>query len=238
MTKPNSIRAPNPERMFYLLIAASMLISVFVGFAPSYYLRPLIPAPPHLHPATTLVHLHGAVFTAWILLFMTQVSLVTAGRRDLHRKLGPLGLVLVAAMIGIGLAATFGQVARRSGPPLDPLSWLAVPLFSVLGFGVCFLVALAFRQDAGAHKRLMVLGMAAMLSAAFARMSFIPPMLSLLVLPNLYLVALGIWDIASSRRLHPATVWGGLLLLFTTVTPLFVWTTPAWLAFARWITGS
>ena len=228
----------NAERVYFLLLAASMLISVFAGFAPGYYLRGLDPSPKAMHPPTALVHLHAGVFSAWILLFIIQVNLVAAGRRGLHRRLGMLGLGLVVAMIAIGIATALAQVARRSGPPMEPLSWLAMPLFSVAGFGVCFLTALALRHRPDAHKRLMVLGMVAMLSSAFGRMTFLHPMLALLVLPNLYTVALITFDLAALRRLHPATLWGGGLVLVTTVSPIFLWRTPAWLVFAGWITGA
>lgn len=180
------------------------------------------------------MHLHGLVFSAWISLFMVQVSFVAAGRRDLHRATGMTGLLLVLVMIPLGIATALAQVARRSGPAmLDPHVWLAMPLASVLGFALLFLLALALRRRPAAHKRLMVLGMAAMLSAAFGRIVFIPPFLGLLVIPNLYTLALAAWDVASLRRLHPATLWGGLFVFATTVGPIFVWRSPAWLAFAH-----
>lgn len=227
------------ERIFFTTLAAVTLASVVVGFSPTYYLQPLVPPPPRLTPASPLVHLHAGLFSAWIVLFMVQVSLVAAGRRDLHRALGGVGLALVPAMILVGTWTAFQQVVRRSGPPgLDPLSWLAMPLASVVGFGVLFSAALWLRRAPGAHKRLMVLGMAAMMSAAFGRMLFIPPMLALLVLPNLYVVALGVWDVLAQRRLHPATLWGGLLVLGTTVGPIFFWSTPAWRAVAAWATAA
>lgn len=237
-----SIRRPFPihgERLFFAVLAGSMLLAVLIGFAPSYYLRPLSPAGAWPHGLTPLIHLHGIVFSAFILLFMVQVGLIAGDRRDLHHRMGVAGLPLVLLMIPLGIVIALAQVARRSGPPVvDALSWLAMPLASVLGFGVLFLLALRFRTRAGAHKRLMVLGMAAMLSAAFGRIAVIPPFLALLVLPNLYAAALAAWDMASTRRVHPATLWGGLLVLITTIGPIFFWRTPAWLSFAHWATGA
>src|SRR2546430_6276618 len=61
----------------------------------------MIRRPPRstLFPYTTLfrshaplpsltIHLHGAAFSCWILLLVTQTSLVSAGRVDIHRRLG------------------------------------------------------------------------------------------------------------------------------------------------------
>lgn len=221
------------ERLFFLLIAASMFLSVLIGFAPRYYLAP-INGSPAMAQASLMVHFHGALFSVWVLLFMVQVGLIAADRRDLHMALGTGGLVLVPLMIVIGALTALQQVARRTGTPLDPLSWLAIPLLSVVGFGVLFSAALALRRYSGAHKRLMVLGMATMISAAFGRMTFLPTMLAILVLPNLYVVALLVWDAVSQRRAHPVTLLGGVLVLATTVGPIFVWRTPAWKAFAAW----
>lgn len=233
-TVPSRAGGLTGERRFFVLLAASLFLAVLIGFAPSYYLTPVTGPSPAMARASLLVHLHGSVFSVWVLLFMVQVGLVAADRRDLHVAVGTGGMALVPLMIGIGALTALHQVGRRTGPPMDPYSWMAIPLLSVVGFGVLFLVALALRRSPGAHKRLMVLGMAAMISAAFGRISVIPIMVGVLVLPNLYAVALLIWDGVTLRRPQPATVLGGLLVLATTVGPIFIWRTPAWKAFATW----
>ena len=45
-------------------------------------------------PLPPLLHVHGAVFSAWIVLLIVQVSLVAADRVDLHRRLGLMGFCL------------------------------------------------------------------------------------------------------------------------------------------------
>jgi hypothetical protein len=54
---------------------------------------------------------------------------------------------------------------------------------------------------------------------------------------DLFIVALAAWDFRSRGRLHPATVWGGLVLIASQPLRLTVMGTPAWLAFAAWATG-
>ena len=87
-----SLRKLSGERLFFTALAATMFMAVVIGFGRTYYLRAFIPPPEFIKPATPLVHLHGLLFSAWIVLFMVQTSLVTAGRRDLHMKLGLTGL--------------------------------------------------------------------------------------------------------------------------------------------------
>src|SRR5437016_13264714 len=78
------------ENLFFSGMAVLILATVFLGFARSYYLAGVFKAPlPNL-----IVHIHGAVFSSWILLLIAQTSLVAAGRIDLHRRLGLLGLRL------------------------------------------------------------------------------------------------------------------------------------------------
>jgi hypothetical protein len=61
-----------------------------------------------------LVHAHGLVMTLWIVLFLTQVSLVAARRVDLHRRLGMAGALLAAIVVIVGIA-TARQARRRPG---------------------------------------------------------------------------------------------------------------------------
>jgi hypothetical protein len=103
------------DHFFFSGMAWLMLVTVFVGFAPSYYLAGLFRAP----LPSPIIHVHGALSSCWILLLVTQTSLASAGRVDVHRRLGMAGFILACAMVVAGvLAATdgwFGQRVRRTG---------------------------------------------------------------------------------------------------------------------------
>jgi hypothetical protein len=72
------------DRQFFTGMAIAMLVFVFIGFARSYFLAGVL----HSRPLPNLlVHVHGALFTAWILLLVTQTSLVAGHRVRLHRRL-------------------------------------------------------------------------------------------------------------------------------------------------------
>lgn len=70
------------------------------GFAKSYFLRSYFPNPQPL-PLTTRIH--GAAFTAWVVLLLVQSTLVASHRTDVHRKLGWIGAALAAFMCVIAV---------------------------------------------------------------------------------------------------------------------------------------
>jgi hypothetical protein len=63
---------------FYLTMSVISAALIFLGFAPSFYLKSLIHAPP---PLTRLSITHGVVFTAWTGLFLTQSALIAFRKR-------------------------------------------------------------------------------------------------------------------------------------------------------------
>lgn len=231
------------ERLFYSAMALAMMATILIGFAPSYYLRGTLetwtPAP--LLPMTPLSHLHGVLFSAWTLLFVAQTLLVSGGRTDIHRKLGLTAFALLPAMIVIALLASLHGAIRHAGPPfIPPLQFLAIPLFDIPVFAITIGWALWKRRDAQTHKRLMLLAMVGMMGPAIGRMpvpTFLPPPLVIFGLPDLFLLALVGWDLASRGRLHKATLWGGGFLVASQVLRLSIMATPAWLAFAGWAVG-
>src|SRR5436309_6915699 len=100
------------ENLFFSGMAVLILGTVFVGFAKSYYLAGVFKAPlPNL-----LVHIHGAVFSSWILLLIVQTSLVAAGRVDVHRRLGLLGFGLACLVVILGVLVATENLIRNYKP--------------------------------------------------------------------------------------------------------------------------
>jgi uncharacterized membrane protein len=132
-------------------------------------LRPLVAAP----ALPLCIHVHGALFTAWVLLFVAQTSLVAARRTDLHKRLGVGGAVLAAAMVVSGTFVAIDS-ARRARPALGalaaapPLFVLVIPLASVVVFTILVGLGLYYRRRAETHKRLMLLATIALLPPALA----------------------------------------------------------------------
>ena len=228
------------ERRFYLGMGFATLAVVVIGFTPSFYLRGVVPPYEPFLALTPLVILHGSLFSAWILFFLSQVSLVSAGRLDLHRRLGVVGAMLAGAMIFVGIFTALHGEIRHSGPPIvPPPSWLAVPLFDIALFTGMVSAALYNRAKPQTHKRLMLLTTTGLVSAAVGRLPIfvVPFPVTILIAQALLLTPLIIWDLKTRGRVHPATWSGGAAIFGSWALRIAIWQTAPWLAFAGWATG-
>src|SRR6266699_5707683 len=86
------------EHLFYIGMVAVIVITVFAGFSRTFYLRPYF----QTQRLIPLLILHGVVFSSWIVLFVTQTTLVAARRTRTHMRLGIAGGVLAALMLIVG----------------------------------------------------------------------------------------------------------------------------------------
>jgi len=134
--------------------------------------------------------------------------------------------------------------ARRPGGfigiPLPPLQFLVVPVFDMVTFAALIGTGLGLRRNPQAHKRLMLIGSIAILIPAVARWPGVIQAggpLAVFGITDLFLAPLVAWDLTTRRRLHPATLWGGLGLVLSELLRLVLSQTHGWLTFARWLTG-
>ena len=235
-------QAGTHDRLFYGGMAIALGLTVFAGFASTYYLRFLTGGPKTTFggkPFTTLFQVHGALFTAWVLLFIVQTALVAGSRVAVHRRLGIVGAVLAAAMIVAGTFAAIVSAARGSAPTgVDPLAFLIVPLFDIFLFATFIVAALALRRNKEAHKRLMLLAYISIIVAAVARLPGVlrggPP--AFFGLSFLFVVVAGIYDFLSRRRLHRVYLWGGTLIAISVPLRLLISKTGAWRSLAELLT--
>ena len=226
------------DRWFFTGMAIVITVTVAAGFAPSYYLKPLFAT-----PALPLsMHLHGALFTAWVLLFAAQTSLVAANRADLHRRLGVVGVLLAVTMVVSGAALAI-ESARMARPALGvlaraaPLFVLVIPLASVAVFTILVGFGLYYRRRADAHKRFMLLATIALLPPALGRMRVLNAVgpQAFFGVTVLFIAAVVAYDYWTRRRVHAVSLWGGLFLALSFPGRIALGHTDAWLTFARWL---
>jgi hypothetical protein len=239
--EPARTHAPGAyDRAFYSGMAIVMALTVFAGFAPTYYLRAYFGAPTLSGSTslTPLMHVHAALFSGWVLLFIVQTALVSARRVAVHRRLGIAGAVLAAAMVAVGVRTAIAAGARGSAPPgADPLGFMVVPLFDIVLFAGFVTAAVRMRRNKEAHKRLMLLAYVSIITAGVARLPGILPYgpLAFFALSFVFVLIGMSYDAASRRHVHPVYLWGGAVLAVSVPVRLAISGTPAWRTFAEFL---
>jgi uncharacterized membrane protein YozB (DUF420 family) len=194
---------------FYLGMSLAMAAVIIAGFSRT--------VPDDFTAGTKfplLLAIHGTVFTLWIVLFVAQPAIVARGSLKLHRRIGWIGAGLAAAMVVMGLAATFYAVHSNAVPSFFPPSlFLVMNTIGIAVFGGLVTAGVMRRKNAEWHKRLMLCATISILGPGVGRLL---PMESFgraapLVMFAVILVfglAGPLYDMIIRRRVHPAYIWG------------------------------
>src|SRR5579859_2738988 len=154
------LKARKLDRVFFCGMSLVMLATVVIGFWPSYFSHGMVEAPLR----SSLVHMHGAVFSLWIVLLLVQVGLVVAGNIKLHRTLGLAGFGLAVLMVIVGTLVATAQLRRN----LAAHKTLAVPGYmlpmgDLILFAPLVFFAYRLRRQPTAHKRLILIATIALM---------------------------------------------------------------------------
>jgi len=105
-------------------------------------------------------------------------------------------------------------------------------------FATFITAALALRRNKEAHKRLMLLAYVSIMGAPAARLPGVLPLgpLAFYGIAFVFLAAGIVYDLVSRRRVHPAYVWGGTLLVASVPLRLAISGTATWNAIAQALT--
>jgi hypothetical protein len=225
---------PTSERRFFAWLSVAILAMAVAGFLRTYILVPVLGLPADALEPTLLVHIHAFVFFAWCVLLVVQSWLVALNRVSDHRKIGLLGVALYGGLVVTGPLVAI-RSAIRYGSSTDQLAFLAVSLGNVLAYTAIFGAAFYWRRRPDVHKRLMVVGMVALLTASFGRLVPFPYLLEHVVGPSTVVIALAVWDYLAYRRVHFVTKYIGPAVLIWELLPNLFMHSAWWLAFARWL---
>jgi type IV secretory pathway VirB2 component (pilin) len=225
-----------PRPRFHVFAIMAIAALVLVGFARTFYLKYWFETP----PLTQLLHLHGLMFTSWLVLHYTQARLIAAHRIDIHRRLGIFGAVLGYTMFFVGVAATV-QSAALGRQPTDapPLVFMSVPFGTIVVFAILLTAALVMRRRADWHKRLMLLTTIALIIPAAARLSAYFTGRNNPAIGIALTIVLVAWCCIEDRRrigrVHPAYKIAGSLLILSLPARLLIGYTEPWQHFAGWL---
>jgi hypothetical protein len=233
------------ERKFYSRMALFLVLLVMLGFAPSFYLRGIVPSYPRPNPTLPAeVLLHGTVFTLWMAAIVAQTQLISARKHDVHMRLGKLTMLLAIAMIPVMYLTAVWQVARANQPPFtDPVSWTIVPLAVIVPFAVLVWNGWSHRRDVQFHKRMMLsAAIVTVMGPSIGRLPLGPPLLIVftiqLLLGLLLFVPMMLHDRKILGEVHPATKFGFSMGALTVAVPLLVfWAHLPWANVAAHLPG-
>ena len=195
-----------------------------------------------------IIHVHAVAYTSWLLLLAAQVWLVRTKRVAVHRQLGLAALLLIPLMLVLGPAAAISQVASNPYMPDRWISWMSVQFTNAFGSVVLLTAGLLKRRDAAAHKRLMLMGTIAVTEPGFSRIwamalearwgeGYLPFYFSTYIGTFILVLAVGAYDLATRRRLHPAYVGAALWIFANEALADWLFYQPFWLAWMKALTG-
>lgn len=248
------------DRWIYVFTAASFIVITLTGFIPDSLHRLALIRAGQRPPFPLVLHFHTVLMGSFLLLLLTQATLMATRRQDLHRRLGRVAMVLVPAVIVVGFilvptayhqAWSFMQAAPvQVRPKLYQrvfVHGLDLILLAQLRIGLLFplfiFIALRARlTDPGLHKRMMFLATALPLMAAVDRITWLPTSLPASPLSiDLYTLAvvspMFVWDVIRNRTVHSAyLIWVAVSLPFA-IAMNVLWRSVWWHSAARWLMG-
>lgn len=225
MTSRIARRAPYAKvgRPFYLIMSLVMAAVIVGGFSST------VPGDFTSTPGLPLLlHVHGAVFTLWVVLFVAQPAFIARGSLALHRKIGWVGAALAAAMFVMGVAATIFAIRYDFVPSFFPRPiFLVMNLIGIIVFAGLVGGGIAFRHRAEWHKRLMLCATISILGPGLGRLLPVDSFgaaapLAIFGSIALFAFAGPVADLVAMRRVHPAYYWGvaAILLSMAVIGPV------------------
>ena len=214
-------------RYFYFgmsLLLAALVVSGFKRTVNANLFHPAIPRP-------FILWIHASAFTAWVIFFICQSTLVRAHKVSWHRSIGWFGAGLATVMVPLGVAtaivmARFDTVQLHL-PGAD--AFLSVPFYDMIAFGVCIALAIYWRTKPELHRRLVFIATCGLMDAALGRFDYL--FNNNLFYPCLdLLIVLGVArDLLIDRRVHKVYLYALPLLIVGQSLAVYMWrSNPAW----------
>jgi chromate transport protein ChrA len=217
-------------------MAILLCVVVFIGFSPTYFRAGMLRAP----LPSPILHVHGAVFTLWMALYLVQSALISARRVAWHRSLGTIAFCLPPVMVILGVIAAIDALGRKVMiGPLDPAASLSISLLGIVCFAIVIFAAWRTRRKPDSHKRLIVLATFSLVEAAFGRFPWdqigLPPAAGALTGLGMMVLLIIAYDLISLHRIHRSTLWAAPLTFAVAALSVPIGMTPAWHSFAAFL---
>jgi len=187
---------------FYFFMALLVVAVVVYGFGQTVAQRFFHPS----HPKPFLLSIHAAIFSAWMLFYIVQSTLVRTGNVRIHRTVGWFGVALGCAIpvVGAITAVTMRRFDLQYRDLARTAPLLRTALLDLSSFTIPFALAIYWRAKPEFHRRLILIAACALTAAAFVRFpARFHPWPWFYVGVDL-LIFLGVLrDLIVDRRVHP-----------------------------------
>ena len=214
-------KAAGGRPKFYARSALLMLALAVGAFTFTYFM----PVAARTTAFAPVLHIHGALFFAWIGLYAWQTHLVATGRTARHREFGLAGIAISAMMLPLGVIAAIGAIERRTaaGDP-HPFDFTLYNMVDITTFAVLMTASIAaVTRNIEWHRRLTFGAALCLVGPAISRwflpswfvvLPVLPPITDMApnLLADLFLIALIFHDRRTLGRVHPAT-WVAITIL-------------------------
>jgi hypothetical protein len=232
------------DRNFFLAFLTLCLVGVALGFVPPVADR--VEGHPRI-PATLILQVHMASFSAWITLLSIQIFLIRSRNTLLHMSLGLTAFALVPIMaVSALLSEAYSQRFHHSAVGE---SFFIVPIFEILAFTSLATAALLFRSAPAAHKRLILLATAVIAGAAYGRWwdgalirlfgdGYFGTLVNTYTGCNMLLAFAVAYDVVTRGRPHRIYLIAIPMILVGEVITSAVYHWPPWLPVARMLIGA
>ena len=222
------------HRAFFPIMSVVLIVFVYLGFAPTYYRRPVSAG-----PIVAYLHVHGAAMTAWYLLLLLQTTLIAVRRRSVHRRLGFAGAAIAAIIVMLNPLVALWSVANA--PPDQPVELTALivvgDLLAMATFAVLVTLAIVWRNRPETHSRMLMLASISVAGPAFGRLSLhlmdtpFPGVIALMSMPLLVVAH----DRIVSGRVHRASAWGAAAIVGSLAVSIAIANSAMGAAIVRWL---
>ena len=201
---------------FYGVMSILAAVVIVAGFGNTY--------PSHVmsgQPISPIIHLHAAVFLAWLVFFIAQTVLIRQRKIKQHQQVGNAGMVLAGLMLVMGVMTTLtvvrlGHIGVPGVEFPDPEGFLWLNVDVLVVFGVLVAAGWVFRKKPQAHKRLMLMAtIGGLMPPGISRLPFVAghtPAIGVIVV--LFVLTPLIHDLVTRRRIHPAYVFAFVVCIF------------------------
>jgi hypothetical protein len=251
-------RAHAIDRWIFVAMGVWFIVIVLMGFIPDAVMKVQMVQAGQRPPFPLVMHAHAVLMGSFLLLLLTQSTMMATGRSALHKQVGIAAFVLVPALVVVGiiLAPTMyyqtwnalQSAPQAQGAQLQQVlsireNILLLQLHAGILFGLFMTMALWARSaNSGFHKRMIFLATAVPLAASIDRMWWLPNTLPASPMGTdgyilLAVAPLFIWDIIRNRRIHEAYAFWAAIYLPASLIMYRLWDTPGWHAAARTIMG-